>query len=287
MVSLLVEGRWSLRALGEEDVRGAIAFLQRDPMMNVYLISRLLEERSAAATQIYIVRHNRTIVLVASLATNIVLAADPEERADLIESAIAMIAERIITRMLPVRAIISPQTLVDKLWQRLRTRIDPPTVVRMNQPVYAIRRRLDFPELTMARYATVDDLEQLVPACAAMHKEEVGIDPLERDAAGYRERIRELVDRRRAIVRIIDGAIVSKCEFSAVSDDAVQLMGVWTNPKYRRRGFSRELLREVCGHLFRRGKNVTLFVNDFNLPPISLYESIGFRRIGVNRALIW
>ena len=287
MVSLLVEGRWSLRALGEEDVRGAIAFLQRDPMMNVYLISRLLEERSAAATQIYIVRHNRTIVLVASLATNIVLAADPEERADLIESAIAMIAERIITRMLPVRAIISPQTLVDKLWQRLRTRIDPPTVVRMNQPVYAIRRRLDFPELTMARYATVDDLEQLVPACAAMHKEEVGIDPLERDAAGYRERIRELVDRRRAIVRIIDGAIVSKCEFSAVSDDAVQLMGVWTNPKYRRRGFSRELLREVCGHLFRRGKNVTLFVNDFNLPAISLYESIGFRRIGVNRALIW
>ena len=287
MVSLLVEGRWSLRALGEEDVRGAIAFLQRDPMMNVYLISRLLEERSAAATQIYIVRHNRTIVLVASLATNIVLAADPEERADLIESAIAMIAERIITRMLPVRAIISPQTLVDKLWQRLRTRIDPPTVVRMNQPVYAIRRRLDFPELTMARYATVDDLEQLVPACAAMHKEEVGIDPLERDAAGYRERIRELVDRRRAIVRIIDGAIVSKCEFSAVSDDAVQLMGVWTNPKYRRRGFSRELLREVCGHLFRRGKNVTLFVNDFNLPAISLYDSIGFRRIGVNRALIW
>lgn len=287
MVSLLVEGRWSLRALGEDDVKNAIAFLQRDPLINVYLISRLFEERSAAATQIYVVRHNHDIVLVASLATNIVLAADPAERPDVLDSAIAMIAERIVARMIPVRAIISPANLVEKLWLRLRTRLDPPTVVRMNQPVYSIRRRFDFPDLTEARYATLDDLEQLVPACAAMHKEEVGIDPLERDAAGYRERIRELIDRRRAIVHVQDGLIASKCEFSAVSEDAVQLMGVWTHPQFRRRGLAKVTLREVCGHLFRRGKNITLFVNDFNLPAIGLYESIGFQRIGMNRALIW
>ncbi|MGZ8832130.1 MAG: GNAT family N-acetyltransferase [Thermoanaerobaculia bacterium] len=287
MVSLLVEGRWSLRALGEDDVKNAIAFLQRDPLINVYLISRLFEERSAAATQIYVVRHNRDIVLLASLATNIVLAADPAEKPDVLDSAIAMIAERIVARMIPVRAIISPANLVEKLWLRLRTRLDPPTVVRMNQPVYSIRKRFDFPDLTEARFATLDDLEQLVPACAAMHKEEVGIDPLERDAAGYRERIRELIDRRRAIVHVRDGLIASKCEFSAVSEDAVQLMGVWTHPQFRRRGLAKVTLREVCGHLFRRGKNITLFVNDFNLPAIALYESIGFQRIGMNRALIW
>lgn len=287
MVSLLVEGRWSIRAIGEEDMRSALAFLQHDPLINVYLISRLLEERSAAATQVYVVRHNREIVLVASLATNIVLAADPGGQPHIIDAAIAMVAERIIARMLPVRAIISPARLVDQLWLRLRTRIDPPTVVRMNQPVYAIRRRLDFPDLTTSRYAAARDFEQLVPACAAMHQEEVGIDPLERDAAGYRERIRELIDRRRAVIRVVDGVIASKCEFSAVSDEAVQLMGVWTHPQYRRRGLSRETIREVCGHLFRRGKSVTLFVNDFNLPAVSLYESIGFQRIGVNRALIW
>ena len=287
MVSLLVEGRWSLRALGEDDVKQAIAFLQRDPLINVYLISRLIEERSAAATQIYAVRHNRGIVLLASLATNIVLAADPREREDIVDSAVAMVAERIVARMLPVRAIISPARLVEKLWDRLRTRVDPPTVVRMNQPVYAIRKRFEFPDLMQSRYATADDLDRLVPACAAMHKEEVGIDPLERDAAGYRDRVRELVDRRRAIVQIKEGLIASKCEFSALSDDAVQLMGVWTHPQFRKRGLARTMLREVCGHLFRRGKDVTLFVNDFNLPAVALYESIGFQRIGMNRALIW
>ena len=98
---------------------------------------------------------------------------------------------------------------------------------------------------------------------------------------------RELVEKKRSIVRMQNGQILAKCEFSAVTTEAVQLMGVWTDLAIRRRGFGRALLREVCGHLARKGKSVTLFVNDFNRPAIALYESLGFRQIGVNRALIW
>jgi uncharacterized protein len=287
MATLPAEGRWSLRLLSDDDFRGALEFLQRDPLINVYLISRLLEERTLAGSQIAVVRYNGAIVLVASLATNIVLAGDPSISGDITTSAIALIADRIIMRMLPVRAIISPADLVESLWNGLRARIDPPTVVRMNQPIYALRRRFDYPDLGASRYSTPRDLDELVPACAAMHKEEVGIDPMERDAHGYRERIRELIDKKRSVIRVVDGTIVSKCEYSAVTPDAVQLMGVWTHPRHRRRGHSRELLREVCGHLFRTGKTVTLFVNDFNTPAIALYEDLGFKRIGMNRALIW
>jgi len=287
MATLPVEGRWSLRALSEDGVKGALEFLQRDPLINVYLISRLIEERSLAATQIVVVRFNGAIVLVASLATNIVLAGDPSISRELTDTAVALVADRILTRMLPVRAIISPSHLVEALWSQVRSRFDPPTVVRLNQPVYALRRGFDYPDLTEARYSTLRDLDQLVPACAAMHKEEVGIDPLERDAAGYRERIRELVEKRRSVVRIVNRRIAAKCEYSAVTGEAVQLMGVWTDPRHRRRGLGREMLREVCGHLIRRGKVVTLFVNDFNKPAVALYESLGFQRIGMNRALIW
>jgi uncharacterized protein len=287
MATLPAEGRWSLRLLSEDDVKGALEFLQRDPLINVYLISRVIEERTIAATQMVVVRYNGAIVLVASLATNIVLASDPAFSSDITESAIGLIADRIITRMLPVRAIISPAHLVEPLWTQLRSRLDPPTVVRMNQPIYALDRRYDYPDLGVARYSTARDLDQLVPACAAMHKEEVGIDPMERDAAGYRERIRELVEKKRSIIRVVDGVIAAKCEFSAVTPDAVQLMGVWTHPRYRRQGLNFELLREVCGHLTRKNRTVTLFVNDFNLPAIGLYESLGFHRIGMNRALIW
>ncbi|HEX8618947.1 MAG TPA: GNAT family N-acetyltransferase [Thermoanaerobaculia bacterium] len=287
MATLPVEGRWSLRLLSEDDFKGALEFLQRDALINVYLVSRLLEERMVASSQIAVVRYNGAIVLVVSLATNIVLAGDPSIADEITETAIALVADRILTRMLPVRAIISPAHLVESLWTALRTRLDPPTVVRMNQPIYALRKAPDYPDLTRARYATPRDLDQLVPACAAMHTEEVGIDPMQRDAVGYRERIRELAEKKRSVILVEEGVIAAKCEYSAVTPETVQLMGVWTNPRMRRRGFSRQLLTEVCGHLSRKGKTVTLFVNDFNAPAIALYESLGFKRIGLNRALIW
>lgn len=287
MATLPAEGRWSIRLLSDDDFKGALEFLQRDPLINVYLISRLLEERTLAASQIAVIRYNGAIVLVVSLATNIVLAGDPSLADEITDSAIALVADRILTRMLPVRAIISPAHLVETLWNGLRVRLDPPTVVRMNQPVYALRKTLHYPDFIRARYSTTRDLEQLVPSCAAMHKEEVGIDPMERDAVGYRERIRELVEKKRSVILVEDGVIAAKCEYSAVTPESVQLMGVWTHPRYRRRGLAYELLRQVCGHLSRKGKVVTLFVNDFNAPAIALYESLGFVRIGLNRALIW
>jgi RimJ/RimL family protein N-acetyltransferase len=287
MVSVPVEGLWSLRSVGDTDLREVIAFLERERLINIYLSSRLLDDPIVAAAQMVAVRYQNEIVVVAALATNVVIAGAPDAPPQVLGSAIDLVANRIIGQLLPVRAIISPAHLVETLWSRLRTRVDPPTVVRMNQPVYALTPRAGLPDLGRARFSTRYDLDRLVPACAAMHREEVGIDPLERDAAGYRERIRELAELRRSIVLEMDGEIAAKCEFSAVTDSAVQLMGVWTHPRFRRRGLAAELLRETCGHIFLSGKTVTLFVNDFNTPAIALYESLGFERIGVNRALIW
>ena len=92
---------------------------------------------------------------------------------------------------------------------------------------------------------------------------------------------------RRSLVQVENGEIVFKCELSAVTAEAVQLMGVWTSPGFRNRGLAGAALREICGHILRRGKRVTLFVNDFNYVATRLYERLGFRKIGENRALIW
>jgi predicted GNAT family acetyltransferase len=287
MVTLPLEGRWSVRVLTESDVEATLRFLRRDPLINVFLIARVLEERFRASGPIVGVRCDGETVCIASLATNVVMAADPGEEPGRIATAIEILADRILTRMLPVRAIICEAQLVDALWTRLRLRLDPPTVVRMSQPIYALTSMRQPPDLRATRYSTARDADLLVPACAAMHLEEVGIDPLERDAVGYRERIRELIERRQSMVRMEGGRVAFKCEFSAVTPKAVQLMGVWTSPPFRRRGYARESLGEVCGHLLGQGKSVTLFVNDFNTPAIRLYESLGFQRIGTNRALIW
>src|ERR1051325_6036947 len=130
MATLPAEGRWSIRNVADDDVPAALGFLRRDPLINVYLISRLMEERFAAATQMVDIRYNRDTVLMASLATNIVLASDPGVAHEITDAAIAVVADRILTRALPVRAIISPAALVESLWNRLRPRLDPPTGLR-------------------------------------------------------------------------------------------------------------------------------------------------------------
>lgn len=288
MFSFLGESTWHLRQLRDTDREAVLDFLHRDPLLNVYLISRILDDGLDIGHNVE-VRKKDELMLVASLAGNLVLSGAKGCSVAQLDPALRLVADRIFTSMLPVRAIISDADLVDHLWRLLARRIDPPTVIRFNQPVYAIEPGAgpDFPDLENMRYSELGDLDRLVPACAAMHNEEVGIDPLERDASGYRLRIRDLVLKKRSLVWVVRDRIVFKCEYSAVTPDAVQLMGVWTHPQERRKGYARIGMREVCGHIFRQGKTVTLFVNDFNQPAVNLYEALGFRQIGRNRALIW
>jgi predicted GNAT family acetyltransferase len=288
VVAIPVEGLWSIRPLGDEDNDRALAFLGAEPLLNVFLISKILDYGIGGAVPFLEVTHNGRIVCLASVGSNIVLAVAPDADADLRNCALEMLAQRILERYLPVRAIISDTALVERLWKRLRLQIDPPTVLRLNQPVYALEAAAA-PDtgLQRMRFSTLADLDPLVPACAAMHREEVGIDPLARDAYGYRQRVRELVVKRRSLIHEEKREIVFKCELSAVTERAVQLMGVWTSPRFRRQGHAARDLQEICGHIAAEGKATTLFVNDFNTPAIRLYESLGFVRIGQNRALIW
>ncbi len=288
MATLPEERDWALTPLGPKDLATALEFLESDPLGNVYLISRLHDEGTGPKGQTILIRCDGVDVALASLSTNVVLAGNEQVTPALREEAMVRLGERILARMTPVRAIISDARLVDPLWKRIGAHLSPPTVIRLNQPVYAIPPGpTALPDLVTTRYATERDLMALVPACAAMHLEEVGINPLERDAVGYRQRVRELIDRRRSIVMTERSRILFKCEYSAVTDRAVQIMGVWTAPSERRRGLARRGMAEVCGHILRSGRAATLFVNDFNAPAIHLYESLGFRRIGTNRALIW
>jgi predicted GNAT family acetyltransferase len=288
LVALPIGGHWTLRVLKPADRDSVLTMLRRHPMANIYLISRVLEEGLRDGSTVGIT-FDSELISVASLTSNIVMTIDPSTSEEVWQAAVALVADRIVSRGVGVRAIISEERVVDELWRHLRARFHPPTVVRLTQPVYVLSGMWgDFPpSLQEVRYAEASDLEALVPACAAMHSEEVGIDPLQRDAGGYRERIRELVLRRRALVLMREGQIAFKTEYSAVTPEGVQLMGVWTAPEYRRQGLARQGLKEICGHLLHEEREVTLFVNDFNGGAIALYESLGFRRIGQNRALIW
>ena len=103
------------------------------------------------------------------------------------------------------------------------------------QPVYTISAAPE-PGETGLRPARLADLDLLVPACARAHEVELGIDPLARDADGFRWRTRTQIEEGRSWLWAEDGVILFKAEASAWTPAAVQLQQVWTDPAARGAG---------------------------------------------------
>jgi GNAT superfamily N-acetyltransferase len=184
---------------------------------------------------------------------------------------------REVTRASP-RMLIGETRAVTELWEEARSRLPSPREDRPGQPVFELREPPE-PGESGLRAAAPDDLELLVPACAAAHEQELGVDPLRRDAEGFRWRTRAQIEEGRSWLWVEHGSILFKAEASAWTPAAVQLQQVWVDPDVRGRGYGARGLRDLCRHLLERVPVVCLFVRAENLPAIRLYEAIGMEHV--------
>ena len=184
------------------------------------------------------------------------------------------------------RMIIGAERAVGELWDAVRARLPAPREDRPGQPVYVIDEPPE-PGETGLRPATLGDLELLVPACAAAHEEELGVDPLARDANTFRRRTRAQIEEGRSWLWEEDGTILFKAEASTWTPAAVQLQQVWVDPEARGQGHARRGMRDLCRLLLERVPTVCLFVRPENTPALRLYESIGMRHVLNYRSLVF
>ncbi|MGH2935135.1 MAG: GNAT family N-acetyltransferase [Gaiellaceae bacterium] len=184
------------------------------------------------------------------------------------------------------RMIIGEQTAVDELWSEASALMPVPRDDRPGQPVYVLEDA-PAPGDTGLRPATLADLDLLVPACAAAHAEEIGIDPMRRDPEGFRWRTKLQIDEGRSWLWLQDGTILFKAEASAWTPSAVQLQQVWVDPDARDRGYAQRGMRDLCRRLLERVPAVCLFVRPENAVAIHVYEAIGMRRITTYRSLVF
>lgn len=185
----------------------------------------------------------------------------------------AALHEQGLPRML-VGDAVSVRALADAIapWCRVVERRDP-------QPLLALERapeRVDVP----LRRGGRDDLDLLTEAAAAMHREEMGIDPMAVDAAGWRSRMTTLIDRGWSFVWRSGDEIVFKAELSAWTPEVVQIQGVWTNPRWRRRGVGTAGMSALCTELLRDVPVCSLYVNAYNATALRLYARLGFHQVG-------
>lgn len=240
-----------------------LRFCALDPVERVFLedVARRGNARFAAVAD-----GGGELTALCHLGTNVV----PSGRGC---GAFADLAARSGTRML-----IGEAGAVSELWDAARRKLPKPREDRPGQPVYAIDEPPP-PGATGVRLATLADLELLLPACSAAHREELGVDPLRRDPTGFRWRTRAQIEEGRSWLWVEDGVIRFKAEASAWTPAAVQLQQVWTDPPARRRGFAARALADLVRLLLPGTPTVCLFVRAENTPAIRLYESVGMRHV--------
>jgi RimJ/RimL family protein N-acetyltransferase len=167
------------------------------------------------------------------------------------------------------RMIIGETRAVSAVWDAARELLPEPREDRPGQP------------------ATPDDVERLLPACAAAHELELGINPLVRDPDGFRWRTLAQVEEGRSWIWLEDDVVLFKAESSAWTPNVVQVSQVWTDPEARGRGYAKRGMRDLCRLLLRTTPTVTLFVRADNAPAIALYDAIGMRRVLEYRSVLF
>jgi uncharacterized protein len=184
------------------------------------------------------------------------------------------------------RMIIGDERAVDELWDVARHRMARPRADRPGQPVYVIEEP-PAPGDTGLRAATVGDLELLVPACARTHLEEIGVNPLRRDAEGFRWRTRAQIEEARSWLWEENGTIFFKAEASAWTPGAIQIQQVWVDPDVRGRKYAQRGMRDLVRLLLERVPRVCLFVRAENAAAIRVYEAIGMTHTNTYRSLLF
>jgi uncharacterized protein len=176
------------------------------------------------------------------------------------------------------RMLIGESRAVGELWDEARVHLPRPREDRPGQPVFVIREPPPAGG-TRLRPASLDDLDLLLPSCAAAHEEELGVDPLQRDPEGFRWRTRAQIEEGRSWLWAEDDVIRFKAEASAWTPSAIQLQQVWVDPLARRQGYATRALRDLCRLLLERVPAVCLFVRAENVAATRLYEAVGMQRV--------
>ena len=184
------------------------------------------------------------------------------------------------------RLVIGEENAVGDFWAAAEERLPRPREDRPGQPVYVLEEPPE-PGGTALRPATHEDFELLLPACAEAHREELGINPLERDPESFRWRTRAQIQDGRSWLWVEGTTILFKAEASAWTPSAVQLQQVWVDPRARGRGYAQRGMRDLCRLLLERVPAVCLFVRAENAPAIRVYENVGMRHTISYRSLVF
>lgn len=176
--------------------------------------------------------------------------------------------------------IMGEQERIEQFWNSYA---DEGQEIRLicRELLFELRRPVQVPERVEGlRLATLEDLDLIVPVHAAMAEAESGINPLNVDPIGFRQRCARRIERGRVWVVVNDGQLVFKADIQADTPDVTYLEGIYVNPAKRGRGIGRACLSELTRKLLLRSKSICLLVNETNEKACAFYRLSNFKLRG-------
>ena len=197
------------------------------------------------------------------------------------EETAALDAFAIETRKYPgLRSFVGPKRAVDGIWNRVKSWHTPPVLVRERQPLYALwPQRLEAIPDVEVRLARASESELVAEHSALMILGELGYDPRAQRST-FIAGVRRGIELGMWWVWIAGGELRFQCNVGARTPVTAQIQGVWTPPAQRGHGYATHGLAAVSRRLLETTPTVSLYVNDFNLGAIALYDRVGYSRVG-------
>ena len=270
-------GPLAVDRLGPTDLPEVFGWLDRDPVLNVYLAALVLRDALAAPRDEYwAVRREAGIAALLHIGgqSGALLPLGDDL------PAVRLLADQARQRLpfLPPRfQVIGPREAVLTTLQHLehsglRSRLEREQVYMALEPG-ALPPFERLPELTPALPA---DFDMAHESGARLRLEELEEDPRVVDPEAYRRRVEEECrDGHTWFWRDAEG-LCFRASVSAITNDAAQISGVFTPVGRRGRGLARRGLSELCLRLLERCRAICLFVNLHNRPALALYRGLGF-----------
>lgn len=183
---------------------------------------------------------------------------------------------RIARNEMRTHFLLGEQKRINKFWKRYSEEGREARFL-CSELLYELRSNVEtVMPVENLRRATVDELDLIVPAQAQMAFQETGVNPLETDPQGFRQRCARRIAQGRTWVWIENNTLIFKAEVQCETPECVYLEGIWVNPAERGKGYGLRCLSQLCRSIILPNRSICLLAKEENKEAVSLYQRAGF-----------